>query len=81
MATLQPVIAQSTIEAEYIAIVEACKGSVWLKDLYAEIYDDDSCINLFCDSQSDIHLTKDQMFHERRRHIDINYHYVRDMVA
>ena len=33
--TLQPVVAISTIEAEYMAIAEACKESVWLKDLFA----------------------------------------------
>jgi hypothetical protein len=80
-ATLQSVVAQSTTEAEYIAINEACKESVWLKGLYAELCGDDSCINLFSDSQSAIYLTKDQMFHERTKHIDIKYHYVRDIVA
>jgi len=80
-ATLQPVVALSTTEAEYMAIAEACKESVWLKGLFAELCGDDSCINLFCDSQSAICLTKDQMFHERTKHIDVKYHYVRDVVA
>ncbi|KAK1649737.1 hypothetical protein QYE76_067542 [Lolium multiflorum] len=80
-ATLQSVVAQSTTEAEYIAINEACKESVWLKGLYAELCGVDSCINMFSDSQSAIYLTKDQMFHERTKHIDIKYHYVRDIVA
>nr|AAL75759.1 Putative pol polyprotein [Oryza sativa Japonica Group]AAL91607.1 Putative pol polyprotein [Oryza sativa Japonica Group]AAP51772.1 retrotransposon protein, putative, Ty1-copia subclass [Oryza sativa Japonica Group] len=80
-ATLQPVVAQSTTEAEYMAIAEACKESVWLKGLFAELCGVDSCIILFCDSQSAICLTKDQMFHERTKHIDIKYHYVRDVVV
>jgi len=80
-ATLQPVVALSTTEAEYMAIAEACKESVWLKGLFAELCGDDSCINLFCDSQSAICLTKDQMFHERTKHIDVKYYYVRDVVA
>jgi hypothetical protein len=42
-ATLQPGFAQSTTEAEYMAIVEACRESAWLKGLYAELYGDDSC--------------------------------------
>nr|ABA99467.1 retrotransposon protein, putative, Ty1-copia subclass [Oryza sativa Japonica Group] len=71
----------STTEAEYMAIAEACKESVWLKALFAELCGVDSCINLFCDSQSAICLTKDQMFHERTKHIDIKYHYVHDVVA
>nr|CAE02229.2 OSJNBb0015C06.7 [Oryza sativa Japonica Group] len=32
-------------------------------------------------SQSAIYLTKDQMFYKRTKHIDIKYHYVRDVVA
>ena len=80
-ATLQSVVAQSTTEAEYMAIAEAYKESVSLKGLFAELYGDDTCINLFCDSQNAIYLTKDQMFHERTKHIDVKYHYVRDVVA
>jgi hypothetical protein len=80
-ATLQDVPAQSTTEAEYMAINKACKEAVWLKGLFAELCGDNSCIKLFYDSQSAIYLTKDQMFHERTKHIDIKYHYVRDVVA
>ena len=80
-ATLQPVVAMSTTEAEYMAIAEACKESVWLKGLFAELCGIDSCIGLFCDSQSAICLTKDQMFHERTKHIDVKYYYVRDVIS
>jgi hypothetical protein len=80
-ATLQSVVVQSTTEAEYMAIAEACRESAWLKDLYVELCGDDSCVNLFCDSQSAIYFTKDQMFYERSKHIDVKYHYVRDVVA
>ena len=53
-AILQTVVAQSTTEAEYIAIAEACRESVWLKGLFAELCGVDTCITLFCDSQSAI---------------------------
>ena len=71
----------STTEAKYMAIAEACKGSVWLKGLFAELCGVDSCIILFCDRQSAICLTKNQMFHERTKHIDVKYHYVRDVIT
>ena len=38
-------------------------------------------IVFFCDSQSVIFLTKDQIFHERTKHIDVRYHFVRDTIA
>jgi hypothetical protein len=52
-----------------------------LKGLYAKLCGDDACVNMFCGSQSAIYLTKDQIFHERSKHIDVKYHYVRDIVA
>jgi ATP-binding cassette subfamily B (MDR/TAP) protein 1 len=58
-AVLQPVVALSTTEAEYMAIAKACKELIWLKGLFAELCGVDSCINLFSDSQSAICLTKD----------------------
>ena len=78
---VRDIVAQSSTEAEYMAIAEACKESVWLKGLYAELCGDTTCINLFCDNQSAIYLTKDQMFHERTKHIDVKYHYIRDIVS
>jgi len=45
--TLQPVVALSTTEAEYMVVAEACKESVWLKGLFAKLCGDNSYINLF----------------------------------
>ena len=36
---------------------------------------------LLCNSQSALFLTKDQMFHERTKHIDVHYHFVQDVVT
>ena len=33
-----------------------------------------------CDNQSGIHLLENPLFHDRSRHIDIRYHFIRDMV-
>ena len=49
--------------------------------MFAELCGVDSCIDLFCDSQSAIYLIKDQMFYERTKHIDVKYHYVRNVIS
>ncbi|KAG8481510.1 hypothetical protein CXB51_026364 [Gossypium anomalum] len=67
--------------AEYMAITEAGKEAIWLKGLFSELNEDLQINTVFCDSQSAIFLTKDQMFHERTKHIDVRYHFVRDIIA
>jgi hypothetical protein len=80
-ACLQSTVALSTTEAEYMAISEACKEAIWLRGLYSELCGVTSCITIHCDSQSAICLTKDQMFHERTKHIDVRYHFIRGVIA
>ena len=80
-ASLQPVVALSTTEAEYIAVTEVIKEGIWLRGLLGELSSCSDKIDILCDSQSAIHLTKDQMFHERTKHIDIKYHFVRDIIS
>ena len=35
---------------------------------------------MFCDSQSAIHLAKNQVYHARTKHIDVRYHFVREII-
>ena len=35
---------------------------------------------VYCDSQSAIHLSKNSIFHSRSKHIDVRYHWIRDML-
>nr|CBG76267.1 OO_Ba0005L10-OO_Ba0081K17.18 [Oryza officinalis] len=58
-----------------------CKEAIWLRGLYTELCGVTSCINIFCDSQNAICLTKDQMFHERLKHIDVRYYFTRGVIA
>ena len=38
-------------------------------------------INLFCDSQSEIHLAKNPGYHIKSNHIPIKYHFVRQIIT
>ncbi|PHT79031.1 hypothetical protein T459_17083 [Capsicum annuum] len=80
-ATLHTMVALSTTEAEYTAITEAFKEAIWLKVLFGELSKHLQITTVFCDSQSVIFLTKDQMFHERTKHINVRYYFVREIIA
>jgi len=63
-AELQDTIALSTIEAEYMAAVEASKEALWLRGLVETFSTIQDSVRVHCDSQSAIHLAKDHMHHK-----------------
>ena len=77
---LQKCVALSTTEAEYIAATEACKETLWLKKFLQELGMKQERYELYCDSQSAIHLCKNSTFHSRSKHIDVQYHWIRDVL-
>ncbi|KAL0319279.1 UNVERIFIED_CONTAM: Retrovirus-related Pol polyprotein from transposon TNT 1-94 [Sesamum angustifolium] len=78
---LQNIVALSTTEAEYIATTEAFKEAIWLKGILTEIGFLNKKVTIFSDSQSSIQLCKNPVFHDRTKHIDVRYHFIRDIVG
>ncbi|KAH9686286.1 hypothetical protein KPL70_014312 [Citrus sinensis] len=76
-ASLQSVVALSTTEAEYTAAAEAIKEAIWLRGMVTELGFEQKQITVHCDSQSAICLSKNQIHHEKTKHIDIKLHFVR----
>jgi hypothetical protein len=74
----QKIVAQSSCEAEYVAAaLGACQG-VWLSRLVSELLGGETAkFTLKVDNQSAISLCKNPVFHERSKHIDVRYHFVR----
>lgn len=76
---LQKSVAQSTTEAEYVAIAECTKDVLWyiqlLKDLSVHMQ---LPIKVNSDNQGAILLTRNNLFHKRTKHIDVRYHAIRD---
>ncbi len=74
----------STTEAEYIAASEACKEAIWLAHLVRDLGITVEMPTLHCDSQSAIMLAKNPaknpVFHAKSKHIDVKYHFIRDML-
>ncbi|GJS69264.1 retrotransposon protein, putative, ty1-copia subclass [Tanacetum coccineum] len=67
-------------EAEYMALTEAVKESIWLKGLLIELGVNLRSVVVNCDNQSAIHLSRNAMFHERTKHINVRYHFIREIV-
>ena len=77
----QSSIAQSTAEAEYIVASVASKDAMWLRNLLSDLCSaEHEPTFIHCDNQSCIKLSKNLMFHDRSKHIEMRYHYVQDMV-
>ena len=79
-STLQSVVALSTIEAEYIDLIEAVKESLWLKGLVTELGLEQESVTINCDSSSSIQLSKNPKYHERTKHVDAMFHFIRDEI-
>ncbi|KAJ4705025.1 Retrovirus-related Pol polyprotein from transposon TNT 1-94 [Melia azedarach] len=76
-ATLQPTVTFSTTEVEYMALTEATKEGIWLKGLVSDLGLHHDQAIMYCDNLSAICLAKDQVHHERTKHIDVRYHFLR----
>jgi hypothetical protein len=78
---LQPIVALSTTEAEYIAAVEAGKEMVWMRNILGEFgYKFTSPSILHIDNQSAISVAKNPEHHGRMKHLDLRFYWLRDAV-
>ena len=64
-------MALSIAEAEYIAVNLATHEAVWLHKLLVGLFG-----QIHCDNQSCV----SPVFHDRLKHVEIRYHYIKDMV-
>jgi hypothetical protein len=78
-AKKQKTVAASSCEAEYIAAFEATKEAIWLRALLTGIdLPPTNSTTIKCDNNASINLSEDLMLHTRVKHIDINYHFLRE---
>ena len=79
-STLQSTVALSTTEAEYMAMTEAMKEAIWLQGLLDDLGVEQDILKINCDSMSAIYLARNQVYHARTKHIDVRYHFVREIL-
>ena len=74
-------MAQSYIEDEYIDTSIGAREVVRLRKILFGLFGKPlPPTTIYCDNQSCIKLSLNPVFHNRSKHIEIPYHYVRDMV-
>jgi len=77
----QSVVAISSCESEYVAAAIATCQGIWLARLLAEFGSSDAePFALKVDNQSAIALAKNPVFHDRSKHIELKYHFIREAV-
>ena len=82
MSKLQSIVATSSMEAEYISAYLSVQEVTWVRAVlhYLELTRDKPT-TLLIDNKSAIDLAHNPVHHQRSKHIDIKYHWLRDKVA
>jgi hypothetical protein len=76
----QPVVTLSTTEAEFIAAAACACQSIWMRRILDELgFERSKCTDIFCDNSSTIKLSKNPVMHGRSKHIDVRFHFLRDL--
>lgn len=74
-----PAISKSSLETEYRAVAHATVDVTWLVMLLTELGTPNlQLVAIHCDNQSALHIARNPVFHERTKHIDIDYHLTRE---
>ncbi|GJT35385.1 ribonuclease H-like domain-containing protein [Tanacetum coccineum] len=73
---------RSSAEAEYHGVANVVAETYWLRNLLHELHTPLSSATLvYCDIVSIVYLSSNPVQHQRTKYIEINIHFVRDLVA
>lgn len=81
-ARKQPTVSRSSTEAEYKSLANATAEMMWIQKLLADLrIPHPSSARLWCDNLGAKYLSANPVFHARTKHIEIDFHFVRERVA
>jgi len=76
----QRIVALSTTEAEYVVASDATKEAIWIRRLLKSVgINEKGPTEMRPDNQGSIKLIKNPEFHKRTKHIDVRFHYIREI--
>jgi hypothetical protein len=78
----QTMVAQSSTEAEYVALAEAAREASWLRNLFEELgFPQTHPTVIKGDNNGSIAMARNPQFHQRSKHIEIRWHFIRDLIS
>ncbi|XP_020672785.1 uncharacterized protein LOC110092535 [Dendrobium catenatum] len=78
----QVTVAKSSTEAEYRSLSAAASDVLWLRRLACELQlPQPNPTVIHCDNTSAIAIAKNPVFHARTKHIEIDYHFIRQQIS
>jgi histone deacetylase 1/2 len=81
-ARKQSTVSRSSTEAEYKALANATVEVMWVEKLLTELQIPHSKVaRLWCDNIGATYLSQNPVFHARTKHIEIDFHFVRERVV
>lgn len=76
----QSIVTLSTTEAEYVAATSCSCEGIWLRRILHHLNEQQKEVTtIYCDNSSSIKLSKNPIMHGRYKHIDVRFHYLRDL--
>ena len=64
-----------------MVMTQTIKEALRLKSLFDKLLLYQGITTIYCDSQSAIHLTKNQMYQKKTKHIDVKFYLIRDIIV
>ena len=78
----QPTVSRSSTEAEYKELANGAAEAIWIDSVLTELgVPWQRTPILWCDNLGATYLTANLVFHARTKHIEIDFHFVRERVA
>ncbi|GKD99775.1 putative ribonuclease H-like domain-containing protein [Tanacetum coccineum] len=74
----QTIVANSTTEVEYVAAAYCCGQVLWIQNQMMDYGFNFMNINIHVDNESTISVIKNPVAHSRTKHIEIQFHFIRD---
>ncbi len=77
----QPIVALSSTEVEYRGVAIAACEVVWLQKLLSDLGQSvDALVVIYCNNISSILLANNPVYHARKKHIEVHYHFIKEKV-